>query len=183
MSIETPRSAVITAPFDLGLILEFPNGRTGMLRTPEMSEKTAQWERDGSGVGKQVSVYVVREIKTASGGYDLLSEFSAQERADRIRDHGAWLKAQEQVQMGTRILTRIRLKLPWGCLCRQEAKPFLEGVIPAPENAAKHDLPMECAISQREWDELVEGRPIAVFVSHRRRVQWGDILYFAIDRS
>ncbi len=154
---EEPIHAVITARFDLGFILEHPNGRSGELRVPEMSRSTAEFDRSSdanSGIGSIIQVYVVRE----NGGEYLFSEFSIEERSARDKMQERWIKAQEQAKVGNSLDVRVEHKHEWGCICRQESEPFLEGVIATIDTVRKNRLPTQCATTSPEWERLAEGQ-------------------------
>lgn len=180
--LEEPIHAVITARFDLGFIVEHPNGQVGQLRVPEMSPLTAEWDRsteEQAGIGNTVAVYVVRE----SDGNYLFSEFSAEERSARDKKHEDWIEAQEQAKVGQSLDVRIEHKLEWGCICRQEVEPFLEGVIARQETVAKNQLPSRCAVAPSDWDQLTEGATVTVVISHKQWAHWRYILYFSLRNS
>ncbi|MEO1529393.1 MAG: hypothetical protein AAFX06_28565 [Planctomycetota bacterium] len=169
----------IVATFDLGFILEFLDGRRGELRTPEMSQATADWERQATGLGNEVEVYVVSNL-APHGGYLLLSEYSANERCERQRQWDAAIEARERTAIGSKLTVRIERKLTWGCLCRQTTEPFLEGVLSAPTEAERHGVPEASRIISRDWEPLQEGNTIAVLVCHRRNLQSGVSLHFEL---
>jgi hypothetical protein len=177
---EEPIRAIIASRFDLGYIVKHPNGRLGQLRVPEMSRSTAECDRSadtGAGIGNTVEVYVVRET---DDGY-LFSEFSAEERSRRQQKREDWLRAQEQAEVGQALLVRVERKLQWGCICRQEAEPFLEGVILAPETAAKNRLPSQCAPVASDWERLMQGSSVAVEIVHKQWQHWRYVLYFSLS--
>ena len=172
--------AVITARFDLGFIVELPNGRFGQLRAPEMSHATA--ELDGSpekhaGIGNTVDVYVIREME---GDY-LLSEFSAEQRSERDQKHRDWITAQEKAQLGASLMVCVQHKLEWGCICRQEAAPFLQGVLATAETVAKKQLPPACAVDAADWARLSEGSNVRVIITHKQWSHWRQLLYFSLS--
>lgn len=170
--------AVITARFDLGFIVEHPNGRFGQLRVPEMSRLTAECDRspeERAGIG--ISVDVVHET---DDGY-LFSEFSAAERSARDEKHEDWIKAQEEARVGHTLFVHVERKLDWGCICRQEAEPFLEGVIASPETIAKNQLPSQCVVAASDWDRLTTGSSLCVVIAHKQWAHWRYNLYFSLN--
>ncbi len=176
---EKPMRAVITARFDLGFYVRLSDGRSGQLRVPEMSSATADWDRSTDqrdGIGRPVNVYLVREIDDRC----YFSEFSAEERSVRDEKRQDWIKAQIQAKVGQSLNVRIERKLEWGCICRQEAKPFLEGVIATPETVTKNQLPLHCATGPADWDALTEGVTVPVVVSYKQWAHWRYMLYFSL---
>ena len=177
---EKPIRAVVTSPFDLGFILQHPNGRYGQLRVPEMSDSTAGWDRSPegqAGVGSTIEVYVIRE----SNNEYLFSEFSTKERSQRDKKREDWISAQEQAKVGLSLVVRVEQKLSWGCICRQETEPFLEGVIATIDTAAKNKLPVQCATDAVEWEQLREGSVVPVEISYKQWSHWRHMLYFSLQ--
>ena len=177
---EKPIHATIVSRFDLGFIVQCPDGRSGQLRVPEMSPTTAQWDRSAeseAGIGNAVDVYVLHKNDSEY----LFSEFSAEQRSARAEKQEAWIIAQEQATIGETLHVRIERKLQWGCLCRQEAEPFLEGVIATSETVASHQLPTQCAVSEAEWNQLTEGEIVRVTIFYKQWAQWRYLLYFTLQ--
>ena len=177
---EKPIRAVITARFDLGFIVELPNGRHGQLRVLEMLRSTAELDRSPEqhvGIGHSVNVYVIRELE---GDY-LLSEFSAEERSERDQREQDWIKAQEQARLGDLLTVRIEHKREWGCICRQEVAPFLQGVLATTETVVKNQLPSQCAVVPADWVRLSEGSNVLVVIVHKRWSHWRHLLYFSLS--
>lgn len=176
---EEPVIAVVTARFDLGFYVELADGRTGQLRVPEMLPGTAEWDRSadkGAGIGRMVEVYLDLE----ADGRHYFSEYSSDERAERERKHKSWLQAQEQATVGKELTVLIEHKPDWGCICREQSEPFLEGVIPTSSTVATNRLPPDCAVTVADWKGLTVGKSVAVSIAAKKQVGWGHILYFSL---
>ena len=124
-------------------------------------------------------MYVVLET---DDGY-LFSEFSTEERSARDQKHVDWIKAQEQAAVGHTLLVRVEQKLEWGCICRQEQEPFLEGVILTPETVFKNHLPPQCSVAGSVLHRLTNGSSVSVVITHKRWDNGCYILYFSFPDS
>jgi hypothetical protein len=177
---EEPIHALITGRFELGFIVELPNGQSGQLRVPEMSRSTAEWDRSTdqkAGIGSTVAVYVVRQ----NDGDNFFSEFTAEERSERDKRREDWIKALNEATVGQTLEVRVERKLEWGCICRQQAEPFLEGVLATQETVTQNRLPTQCATRSADWEQLAEGTTVPVAITHKQWAHWRYMLYFSLS--
>ncbi len=178
-TVEEAVTARIVDRFGRGFVVESEAGLVGQLRVPEMSPLTANWERSGqkyAGIGQTIEVYVVEQ-----GDHGVIfSELSALSRAARDCKRADWLRAHEEARVGTLLDVRIEHKLAWGCVCRQEGPPFLEGVLATPQTVAEHQLPPECAVGPQRWGRLLERETVSVVIAAKRWRDWRHVLYFSL---
>jgi hypothetical protein len=141
-----------------------------------MSGATAEMDRspeNDPANGIELGVYVVREVN----GQYLFSEFSAKRRLKIEQDKEAWLKTQEQAEIGRRVTVRVEAKRPWGCICR-EVDGLLEGVILAPSMADENGKSTsELGLSESQWERLSPGLQFNAVIARKEFAHWRYAVY------